>query len=66
MITDYVRKVRAELDSEIERETGSTGRGSAKNFDDYRYRVGIYTGLKRARDLVDSIFKQYLNDDEGE
>lgn len=59
MIREFARELKACIESEIERETGVTGRGGAKNFEEYRHRVGIYVGLKRAIDYVDEISRQY-------
>ena len=59
-----IRELRVAMDSEIDRLTQSTAIGSASDWPDYRYRVGVVTGWKRARSRVDEVFKQWLNDED--
>lgn len=60
MIREFAADLKVKLESEIERETGATGRGAAKSLDEYRYRVGVYMGLKRAIDYLEDLKRQYL------
>lgn len=64
MIVEFVRELRVELDSEIERITKAVVNGSAANWEDYKRMIGITTGLKKAREMVDSVYNQYLNNEE--
>lgn len=65
MIREFAGDLKAKLESEIERETGATGRGaSIKDFAEFRYRVGIYMGLKRAVDYLEDLKRQYNETEE--
>ncbi len=46
-------------------ETASnTGAGGASSWEDYQRRVGIVTGLQRARTQIDEVFRQFIDDKE--
>lgn len=59
MILEFAKELKARIESEIEREAGVTGRGAARSFEEYKYRVGVYTGLKRTLDFIDDLKRQY-------
>jgi hypothetical protein len=64
MIREFAADLKAKIESEIERETGVTGRGAAKDMAEYRYRVGVYMGLKRAIDYLEDLKRQYNETEE--
>ena len=65
MIADYVNAVRAGLARAIEQVQDATGAGAAGDWADYRYRVGVVTGLRRALQDVEEIYQQWIHDEEG-
>lgn len=59
MLSEYLHELRAELDAELDRMVRSTGIGAATDWADYRYRVGIATGFKRALEKANELFKTF-------
>ena len=64
MITAFVREIRMELDAELERIMKAMMNGSAGSWEDYKRMIGIVTGLRKSRDMIDSIYSQYLNNED--
>lgn len=64
MIVEFMRAVREKLAADLANNVESTGKGAATSWDDYRYRVGIATGLQRARNAIDDVYKQFMKGDE--
>jgi len=64
MMTHFVRSLRKELDEAYQAVVDANGSGCANDWADYKYKVGVSTGLKRARDTVDDIYKQLNSGDE--
>ena len=64
MMTHFVRSLRKELDEAYQAVVDANGSGCANDWANYKYKVGVSTGLKRARNLVDELYKQLNNGDE--
>lgn len=64
MIGEFMTALRGRLKESVRQVQDSTGAGSASDWADYRYRVGVLTGLRRALQDADEIFRTYLKDDE--
>lgn len=64
MIIEFVQQVRSDLDRAIMETASHTGNGGASGWDDYQRRVGIVTGLQRARTQIDEVFRQFIDDKE--
>ena len=63
-MTHFVRSLRKELDEASKVVVDANGSGCANDWADYKYKVGVANGLKRARHLVDELYKQLNNGDE--
>jgi len=63
MMTHFVRSLRKELDEAYQVVVDANGSGCANDWADYKYKVGVANGLKRARNLVDELYKQLNNGD---
>lgn len=64
MMTHFVRSLRKALDEDFKTIVEANGNGGASDWAAYRYQVGIANGLKRARYIVDDIYKKLNNGDE--
>jgi hypothetical protein len=64
MMTHFVRSLRKALDEAYQAVVEANGKGTASDWADYNYKVGVSTGLKRARNMVDELYKQLNNGDE--
>lgn len=63
MMTHFIRSLRKELDEDFKTIVESNGSGGSSDWAAYRYQVGVANGLKRARNLVDELYKQLNNGD---
>lgn len=64
MMTHFVRSLRKELDESYQAVLEANGKGTASDWAEYNYKAGVANGLKRARNLVDELYKQLNNGDE--
>ena len=64
MMTHFVRSLRKELDDDLQKVVEANGNRGASDWAAYRYQVGVANGLKRARYIVDDIYKKLNNGDE--
>lgn len=64
MIIEFVQQVRSDLDRAMMETASNTGAGGASSWEDYQRRVGIVTGLQRARTQIDEVFRQFIDDKE--
>lgn len=64
MIADFRNELRANLTRAIEQVQDATGAGAAADWSDYRYRVGVLTGLRRALQDVEDTYRKFVNDED--
>lgn len=62
---EFANYIMKELERIQKNDALSNGAGSARDWADYKCRVGRLKGLKRAHDLVNESVDKFLNDDEG-
>lgn len=55
---------RASLREEIARNERELGEGKADSFEEYRRRVGLIAGLRKAQDVFNNTLKNYIEDDD--
>jgi len=65
MIADFRNALRANLTRAIQQVQDATGSGAAGDWADYRYRVGVVTGLRRAMAEAEELYLKFMNDEEG-
>lgn len=64
MIADFKKRLMMRISAARNSVIESTGTGSAGSYEDYRYRVGIETGFQRALDMIQDIYREFMNDDD--
>jgi hypothetical protein len=64
MMSYFIQSLRRALDEEYQSIVEENGKGTASDWAEYNYKAGVSTGLKRARNLVDELYKQLNNGDE--
>lgn len=64
MMTHFVRSLRKNLDEYFKTVVEANGNGGANDWAAYRYQVGVATGIKKARYIVDDLYKQLNKGDE--
>ncbi len=62
MMSYFIQSLRRELDEEYQSVVEANGKGTASDWAEYNYKAGVATGLKRARNMVDDLYKK-LNKD---
>lgn len=65
MIIEYVERVHLKLQSAVNDMIRQTGTGSASSHEDYKYRVGIVTGMQRALDEIHEIYREFMQEDQN-
>lgn len=63
MMSYFIQSLRRELDDDLQKVVESNGSGGSSDWAAYRYQVGVANGLKRARHIVDDIYKKLNNGD---
>ena len=64
MIADFRNELRTRCVRAIQQVQEATGSGAAGDWADYRYRVGIVIGLKRALGEIEECYRQLIQDEE--
>lgn len=62
----FVRLTQDRLAQEEALRASQNGTGSARSWEDYRYRCGRIDGLRDAREFLDEALRLYFNDDDDE
>lgn len=65
MIMEYADRVRDRLQRSIDELIHQTGTGSASSYEDYRHRVGITIGMRRAMDEINETYREFMQEDEN-
>lgn len=65
MIVEYVARIRERLQRSLDALIHQTGTGSASSYEDYRHRVGITIGMKRALDAINDTYREFMREDEN-
>jgi len=64
MMSYFIQSLRRELDEAYQVVVDANGSGCANDWADYKYKAGVASGLKRARNMADELYKQLNNGDE--
>lgn len=55
---------RTSLQEEIAKNERELGEGKADSFEEYKRRVGLIAGLRKAQDVFNDTLKNYIEEDE--
>lgn len=55
---------RAAMREEIAKNERELGEGKADSFEEYKRRVGLISGLRKANDVFNDTLKNYIEDDD--
>jgi hypothetical protein len=61
MLIDEFKKA---INDALVHEAYAMAEGGASSYDDYRYRVGVRKGLKRAMQILDDVVEEMMKRDE--
>lgn len=65
MIVEWRDELRSSLARAAQQVQDATGSGSASDWADYRYRIGVVTGLRRALAEVEEIYRRLVAEEES-